>query len=398
MVRQPNPPEALPPPEPALVAHGARVSDRIREEIRVHGGAIPFSRYMELALHAPGLGYYSAGLTKFGPAGDFVTAPEISPLFSRCLAAQVGQALAGLGGGDVLELGAGTGLMAAEMLAHMRACAILPERYLILETSAELRSRQRETLRTRAGHLADRVCWLEGLPAPGHRGVVIANEVVDALPACRFRVDDGGRIREFNVAWEDGAFAWRLSPDLQPGLADALQVVVNSVERPLPPGYVSELRLSAGPWIEALSRRIERGLILIVDYGYPRAEFYHSQRSGGTLVCHYRHRVHGDPLILTGLQDISVHVDFTGLAESAAAAGLEITGFTTQAEFLLAAGITELAADARPGSRDQLELTRQIKHLTLPGEMGELVKVLALGKGFARPLTGFARRDFRNRL
>jgi Uncharacterized conserved protein len=387
----------LPEPDPEAAAHSARLVHLIRREIESQGESISFARYMELALYAPGFGYYSAGTHKFGAEGDFVTAPEISPLFSCCLARQCLQVLEELGGGSLFEFGAGTGVMAADILSELHRLGKPPEQYLILELSAELRKRQRTTLEERIPELLPRVRWLDSLPRDALQGVVLANEVLDALPTERFRLS-GQTISELGVGWEDERFVWRTHPCSAP-FAQAVAILREQLSSALSDGYESELNLRVGPWIKVVAETLVRGVVLLIDYGYPRREFYHPERCCGTLMCYYRHRAHSDPLILTGLQDITSHVDFTAVAEAAVAAGFEVPGFTTQACFLLACGITNmLDISLAYGSRAYLEQTRQIKLLTLPGEMGEHIKVLALAHAIETPLMGFTLQDHRGRL
>lgn len=385
------------PPDSDAQTHNQHLQTLIRAEIEHGGGQITFSRYMELALYAPGLGYYSAGARKFGEAGDFVTAPELSPLFSRCVARQCQQALAHLGKGDVLEAGAGTGAMAAGVLAELDALGCLPERYFILDLSADLRQRQRETLEHRVPHLLDRVRWLDHLPDCGFTGVVLANELLDAMPVHLFRMGEEGP-QELYVGTEDDRFVWRGGPLSDSRLGERVVAIVEEQD-PLPPGYTSEINLAAEGWVRGLVDWFERGLALFIDYGFPRREYYHHERMGGTLMCHHRHRAHPDPLILTGLQDITAHVDFTAVAEAAVEVGLAVAGYTSQAYFLLGSGLMEMAGESHPDdTRQHLALTQQIKKLTLPSEMGELFKVIALTRGIDLPLIGFSFQDQRGRL
>jgi SAM-dependent MidA family methyltransferase len=383
----------LPEPGPEAKAHSARLCETIDEAISDAGGCLPFDRYMALALYAPGLGYYSAGSRKLGEAGDFVTAPEISPLFSRTLAQQVAEVLRQVGG-SVLEFGAGSGVMAADVLLELEVLGALPERYFIIEVSADLRERQRETLQVRAPGLLDRVRWLDGLPEPGFRGAILANEVLDAMPVARFRITGEDPV-ELCVRRSEQGFEWG-SAAPGPRLAGELQRLAPVLDG-LPVGYESELNVAADDWVHALGGFLEAGAALIIDYGFPRREYYHPQRVGGTLMCHYRHRAHPNPLILPGLQDITAHVDFTAVAEAALEAGLSVSGFTNQANFLLANGLAELAGYSED-MRRQVELAVQIKKLTLPTEMGELFKVMALTRALSAPLRGFTLRDDRARL
>jgi len=368
----------------------------VRRAIDAAGGAISFADYMDLALFAPGLGYYSGGADQFGGSGDFVTAPEISPLFARCMARQIVEIVDGLGGGAVCEVGAGTGALAGELLDALADAGYVPPRYTIVERSASLVQCQRESLASRQPKGSSKVRWKRDIPQD-FRGVLIANEVLDAMPAHRFRMRGDGP-RELGVGWRDGRFRWIEEEATGAAIAQHVQSMLHTLDHALAPGYEFECAPARQDWIGHLGARLEAGVALVVDYGYARAEYYHPQRSRGTLRCFHRHRAHDDPLVLTGLQDISVHVDFTALAEAAVAAGLALAGYTTQAEFLLATGLLEVCRDVDPASREHAELTAQIKRLTLPGEMGEAIKVLALARGYEGSLTGFSGRDLRARL
>ncbi len=384
----------LPEPDAEALAHSRRLTELIRREIDRGDGRIGFDRFMELALYAPGLGYYSSGTRKFGEAGDFITAPEVSPLFARCLARQCHQVLEGMPGGRLLEIGAGSGALGADLLAELEALDKLPEQYLFLEVSAELRERQRQTLQQRLPHLLERVRWLDDLPEAGFTGLVIANEVLDAMPVHRFRCK-GGQVQEGWVAWQDGRFVSLWAPVQSSGLETA---VTDSLG-PLADGYESEINLRAGPWLRALGERLAAGVLLLIDYGYPRREYYQPQRSRGTLICHYRHRAHSDPFFRVGLQDITAHVDFTAVAEAGEAAGLAVAGYATQAHFLIGCGLDRILAESNPEDPvSHLALMQGAKRLTLPSEMGERFKVLALARGWERPLIGFAVRDLQDRL
>ncbi len=388
----------LPLPTPEAVALNLQLSDLIRDRIAAAGGALSFARYMELALYAPGLGYYSAGNQNFGPQGDFITAPEVSPLFARCLARQCRQILSALGGGVILEFGAGSGVMAVELLLELERLDSLPTEYFILELSAELRVRQQALLAQRAAHLRDRVYWLESLPAQGLRGVVLANEVLDAMPVQLF-TRGAGAIRERCVACAGQRFVWRDVP-ADAALAQAISALQGALPEPLPDGYCSEFCPALPAWVASLATVLKLGVALLIDYGYPRREYYLPERSAGTLMCHYRHRAHANPLVLTGLQDITAHVDFTAVAAAGTAVGLAIAGYTTQAHFLLGSGLPELASASDPRDLSaHLAIAAQIKTLTLPSAMGERFKVLALARGLENlPLCGFAGRDLRGHL
>lgn len=383
----------LPSPDPAALQHSARLQEVIAEESAAEGGRISFARFMELALYAPGLGYYSGGSRKLGAEGDFITAPEWSPLFARCLARQTAQVLNALGGGDVLEVGAGSGVMAADLLESLAVAGSLPDRYFILELSGELRARQQDLLRKRLPQLQDRILWLQRLPDPGFRGVVLANELLDALPVHCFTLTAQGAAERY-VERRHGRWQWCLGPVSTPELAERITALRRDGN--LAAGYHSEINLVAEAWVRSVAACLSAGMVLLIDYGFPRREYYLPERSMGTLMCHYRHRAHGDPLILVGLQDITAHVDFTAMAETGQAAGLGVAGYTTQGAFLLATGIAETAQTADDSTR--LEWARQVKSLTLPHEMGELFKVLALTREIDAPLLGFSWRDLRDRL
>ena len=380
----------LPALNEAEAAHSAALLQRITQCIEAAGGFIDFATFMDLALYSPGLGYYSAGSAKIGAAGDFTTAPEVSSLFARCVARQCVQILRDIPGGGILELGAGTGSMAATILEELAAQQALPARYDILEVSADLAQRQRERLATLPEALRSRVRWLQQLPA-SLRGVIVANEVLDALPCRRF-VAGAARTEELGVTGAAGALCWARRP------ADAaLSAAVKGLGATLPAGYVSELCLLADPWIASLAAILECGVMLLFDYGLPRAQYYHPDRRSGTLTCHFKHRAHFDPLIQVGVQDITAWVDFTRVALAGHAAGLELLGFCTQAGFLLGAGIDELLGEVRDVSA-QVRRAGEARRLLMPGEMGEAFKLLALGRGFEPPLIGFRHQDLRHSL
>lgn len=371
-----------------------RLEARIRAEIREQGGVLPFDRFMELALYAPGLGYYVAGAPKFGPGGDFVTAPELSPLFGRCLAVQCAEVLERLDGGEILEFGAGSGALAVQILLELEELECLPERYRILEPSPDLQERQRTAIQTAAPHLLARCDWLTALPERFDGGV-IANEVLDAMPVHRFRIGDDDEILEIGVTEADGRLVEVAVPPISPGLIEAVSAL-HAAGLADTPGYESEINLRLAPWLLALSSALERGLILLIDYGYPRAEYYQPERHMGTLRCHHRHQAHSNPYVHLGLQDITAHVDFTAVAEAGVAASFELAGFTTQAHFLIGCGIDRLMQTLAPEAA--LDLTLGAKQLLLPTAMGERFKVLGLAKGIDGYWSGFAMRDLSDRL
>lgn len=387
----------LPVPSAEAIAHCELVSELIRTRIAAAGGWIDFSEYMRLCLYEPGLGYYSAGAAKFGAAGDFVTAPEISPLFGSCLARALAPALADLCGPAILEIGGGRGTLAADLMLGLEALGVLPERYLMLEVSADLRERQREELRARIPRLADRVVWLDRLPAEPLQVVVIANEVVDALPASRFRNDPRG-ILAIGVDAAAATFRDAARPAQGQLLAAVTEIPV-ALRGNWPSAYTSEVRPELPGWIAGLAGIVERGWFLLFDYGWPRRDYYHVERATGTLACHYRHRAHYDPYFMPGLQDITAWVDFTSIAEAGSAAGLAVGGFTTQGNFLLGAGFESVMAElSERGEGARLAAARQARTLLLPGEMGEAIKVIGLQRGDCVAPKGFDLRDLRDRL
>jgi len=385
----------FPAPSRQALQLSAELSSVIRTEIKGAGGSIPFARYMELCLYAPGLGYYSAGQRKFGAGGDFVTAPEISPLFGRCLANTCRAVLESLPGGDILEFGAGSGRLAIDVLAELERAACLPGRYLILERSAELRQRQQQALQRELPQLLETVAWIDTLPEAGFRGVMLANEVLDAMAVERFQWD-GNTAGLFHVSRVDDAFQWCLQTPV-PETRLAIETLASSCR--LSPGYISELNTALPVWLQSVAEPLQQGVLLLIDYGYPRHEYYHPQHSSGTLMCHYRQRAHDDPFLWPGLQDLTAHVDFTAVAEAAVASDLEVSGYTTQTCFLLDSGLDDFLQQAGPtDSTHYIQLAQQAKTLILPGEMGERFKCIALTRGLTTAVPGFRLQDFRNRL
>ncbi len=376
---------SLPPPSPEAQAHSRQLRELIHSDIKLQGGWIPFSRYMELALYAPGLGYYSAGSRKLGAAGDFITAPEMSPLFGRTLARQLADVMAH-SAPHVLELGAGSGKLAVDLLGELERQGSLPQSYSILEVSADLRERQQALLQECLPHLMPRVHWLDNLPEK-ISGVIIGNEVLDALPVHLLHWTDS-RIMEIGVANEGEHFVWAERLPETPALLEIAQQIN------VPDDYISEISLTARGLVSSLCDRLSSGALLFIDYGFGAREYYHPQRNTGTLMCHYRHYAHDDPFFLPGLQDITAHVDFTAIAESAIDHGASLLGYTSQAHFLLNCGITDLLGETSPENvRDYLPLSAQLQKLTSPAEMGELFKVIALGKGLETTLRCFGAGD-----
>ncbi len=386
-------PTALPQPAADALSHSARLSQEIQRRIVDAGGFLSFEDFMQAALYAPEFGYYSSELRKFGPQGDFVTAPELSPLFAECVANQVYEVLERLGGDcEILEFGAGSGRFAAGLLDCLKVLGVHSLRYSIVEVSAALRRRQQKTL---AEHCASvPVLWRDSLP--GHaefRGLVIANEVLDAMPVRRFHKVGANDYEELGVGLRDGDFAWQARP-ADRALAAAIEFIERRLDATLPTDYVSELRPAVTPWIAAIADFLAEGVVLIVDYGYPRHDYYHRDRNAGTLSCHYQHRAHDDPFFHVGLQDISAAVDFSAVAHAGVSNGLTLAGFATQAHFLLGCGLEHrLAARADATARRYAEFAAQAKTLTLPGEMGEYFKAIALARGVAGAMRGFSIRD-----
>jgi SAM-dependent MidA family methyltransferase len=381
----------LPTPTPEELGHSEQLVALIREEIRA-SGPIDFARFMALALYAPGLGYYSAGKAKFGPAGDFTTAPELGALYAGTIARALAPVLRETGG-DFVELGAGSGAFAADVLGALAALDAAPARYRIVETSADLRERQRMHLEACVPALAARVEHLDGPPGESWQGVLFANEVVDALPVTRFVARRDGRLARLGVTCDArGEFhGIELEPD------EALAALVGRIEQDVaaargeaPPvwqrPYRSECLPELRAWFASVAGTLSRGACVFVDYGYPRREYYLPERRDGTLVCHYRHRAHGDPFAHVGLQDITAFVDFTALAEAGAACGFSLSSYTTQAQYLLANGLTELFEEgAAEGDRERIALAQEVRCLTLPGEMGERFKVMVFARGVDVP-------------
>lgn len=388
---QPTRPSSLPDLDPTAQAHSAAVTEHLRAHIHASGGWLPFDDWMSQTLYAPGLGYYTTGAIKLAgepasaalPAGDFVTAPQLSPLFAYTLAQQIAQWLQATGTTQVLEFGAGTGALAEGVMAELDRLG-LPCEYRIVEISADLRARQQ----ARLAPLGTRVQWLERLPE-AFEGVVLANEVLDAMPVRLFRYDEQGQLQERGVAWQQG-FVWQDRP------ADAALAAALAERLPPLPGYVSEINLQAEAWVREMGRWLKRGAALLIDYGFPRHEYYHPQRATGTLMCHLRHHAHADPFVAPGMQDITAHVDFTAMADAALDGGLEVLGYSSQARFLMNAGLLDQLARQDPSdARRYAQAVAPVQKLLSEAEMGELFKVMALGRDIPCDSLGFARGDRR---
>jgi SAM-dependent MidA family methyltransferase len=374
---------SLPEPPAELLALSEQLCTRIVKEIETHG-PLPFDRYMAMALYEPGLGYYVNGLHKFGASGDFVTAPEQGRIFASALARQIDETATCLDRDwTLLELGAGSGALARDLLTSLEQ---LPERYLILEPSAPLREVQAETLAQLPPNLQARVEWISAPPDQAFAGVIVANEVIDALPVARFEISADG-LSEMAVTVGNDRLKWTTMPP-RPRLQAAFEQLQAALPGLLPDGYQSEICLDLSGWLKTITEALESGLVLLFDYGYPRSEFYLPERSGGTLVCHYRHRAHFDPFVWPGLTDLSAFVDFTAVAEAAADCDLDVAGFTNQAGFLLSLGAHDLIEQAS-SDLEHLRLTSELKRLIMPGEMGEKFKVIGLTRGFDQALSGF---------
>ena len=400
--------------------HSDALVEQIRSEINKQGGSLSFRKYMEMTLYEPGLGYYVAGKKKLGQEGDFVTAPEVSPLFSQCVASQCSQILNQLNPGSsentenntgekqgrsqqrsILELGAGSGTMAADILLYLEKKGSLPEQYFIIDLSPDLKEQQKTTLENRAPHLLSRVQWLTSLP-DSFTGVILGNEVLDAMPVELFQLDVKTPYQQ-HVAWKDEQFTLVNMPCDNSFKDYIAQLGINEFDTEFDnhQSYLSEFNPNINHWIEQLENTLKQGAILLIDYGYTRQEYYHPDRNTGTLICHYQHLVHNDFFWHPGLQDITANVDFTHVAEAADKQGLLVAGFTSQATFLAGCGLEEhfiQALELFP--EKQYQLAQQIRTLSLPSEMGERFKVIALSKGLKEDeaLIGFSVADHRHKL
>jgi SAM-dependent MidA family methyltransferase len=385
----------LPPPGDEACAVSQALTKKIGQAISDNTGCLPFDDFMGMALYEPGLGYYSNGLTPFGEQGDFITAPESGQLFGRCLARSIASVLAQLDGGDVLELGAGSGVLAGVVIEELQRLGVMPRRYLILERTAAMRDLQQKYLRDVSASCDIAVEWLDQMPDDPIDGVVFGNEVADALPVNRFRWQDG-QVECHGVGW-DGKNLSNCSISAK----DSMTRYVCGLAQDYgwQTTYQSEYCPSLSAWVSSLSGCVGRGVLMLIDYGYGRAEYYHPQRTMGTLMCHYRHQAHPDPLWYPGLQDITAFVDFTTIAEAATDAGMGLLGYTSQAQFLMGCGIDTLLSAVDPeDTRRYLMLSNEAKRLMLPSEMGERFKVIGFSRGLGQDMLGFTARDLRSRL
>lgn len=391
--------QPLPEPSEEAKLHSQKLSQLIRKYLR-RDGRINFARFMEMALYTPGLGYYASGLPKIGEQGDFTTAPEISPIFSRCLARQCIQVLQQIETPNIVEFGAGQGTMAKDILLELAQQKQPLANYFIIELSADLRERQQQMLKTQLPpELFEKLVWLDYLPKTPISAMVLANEVLDAMPFERLRIEPDQALRGYVIFNEESqAFEWDYQKIADKPLQQFANGLIEHLGEVSEMGYDTEINLNIQPWLQSVSDSLTEGVILLIDYGYNRREYYQPARVMGTMRCHYQHRAHGNPFFYPGLQDITAHVDFTAVAEGAYDSGLKVAGYTTQAHFLMATGLLEMSADPDAPVTEQIKTAQQIKTLTLPDEMGETFKVIALSKRLDLKLSGFKMRDLRHQL
>jgi SAM-dependent MidA family methyltransferase len=381
----------LPAPDPIAQQYSDQLLSHIKQKIAEQGGKISFADYMQHCLYYPGLGYYSAGSYKLGEQGDFTTAPEISSLFSQTLAQHISDVFSQTAQSNILEFGAGSGKMAVDILSELETNACHIDYYYIIEASADLRQRQEELINRELPHLKGKVVWLTALPE-NFVGVIIANEVCDAMPFHRLHFHNDN-VTECYIEFKEEHLQWCEGELSQAELVNHANEILELLDGN---DVITEVNLASLAWLTSLANSLKQGAIFIIDYGYPKASFYHPQRTDGTLMCYYQHQGHSNPLVLQGLQDITAHVDFTALAQVAIDNGLDIEGFQTQADFLLAGGITALASNKQ--HLDDMAIFKQateIKRLTLPSEMGETFKVLSLSRSLEQPLSRCQQSDHR---
>ena len=394
----------LPLPESAAQQHHYTLANRIIEKIKLNNGAMTFDEFMQAALYEPGYGYYVSGQRKFGPDGDFVTAPEISAVFGQCLARQCTEILGNLDSEqqtlDILEVGAGSGKLCFDLINELLKLnqsekQRLPDHYYFLETSPDLQQRQQQLINDHFSECEIEFVWLENFPEQ-FNGIVLANELLDAMPVKRFVIKDG--IQECYVEYSDGEFKY-ISGPASPELKNFVETLQTDLNYEFPAGYNSEICFWYQPWLKSLAASLQTGVVLLIDYGYTQSEYYHPQRNQGTLICNYRHHAHDNPFVLFGLQDISAFVDFSSVANYAHAAGLNLAGYCPQAQFLIGCGLDEIAQSYLQTQPDDfLKIAQEIKQLTLPGEMGERFKVIGLCKNYEENLRGFHNFDQSHRL
>lgn len=393
-----KPNSKLPTPSDDAQQKSQQLTKKIRQSLN-RQGRLTFAQYMEKALYTPGLGYYASGLPKIGQTGDFITAPEVSSIFSRCIARQAIQVLKAIDTPNILEFGAGKGTMAKDILLELEKLQQPLEHYFIVELSADLRQRQQETLSQLPEALFNKVIWLNELPQQSIQAFVVGNEVLDAMPVERLKLEPEQSLQAF-VDYNETkqSFEWDYRTITDRKLQKISNAILNQIGEPAANGYETEINLNIQPWLNAISDFLEKGTVLLIDYGYNQREYYQPARTMGTLRCHYQHLAHSNPFYYPGLQDITAHVDFTEVAESAFHAGFKIAGFTTQAHFLMGSGLLEMSADSCADITESLKIAQQIKTLTLPDEMGESFKAIALSKGLDLSLIGFKVRDLRHLL
>ncbi|WP_051640776.1 class I SAM-dependent methyltransferase [Thiomicrorhabdus sp. Milos-T2] len=389
----------LPQPTEEAAEHSQILTDNIKRFLARHQN-LPFSKFMEMALYTPQLGYYAGGLPKFGKAGDFITAPEVSPIFSRCLARQTAQVLSQLDEPNIVEFGAGQGTMAKDILLELEAIQQTLHRYYIIEISADLRERQQQVLSENlSAEIFAKIVWLDKLPTTPISAVILANEVLDAMPFERLRIEPERALQGYVVFNETTQqFDWDYKNITETKLQRFANQLIKHIGKVSDLGYETEINLNIKPWLKSLNAILSSGAVFLVDYGYTRDEYYQPARVMGTLRCHYQHRAHNNPFFYPGLQDITAHVDFTAVAEEAFDSGFKVAGYTTQAHFLMGSGLLEMSFDANADVTEQIHNAQQIKTLTLPDEMGETFKAIALTKNFDQPLIGFSVRDLRHQL
>jgi SAM-dependent MidA family methyltransferase len=389
----------VPLPSMDAIDHSEQLYLQLSEQLE--NNPLPFVEVMEQLLHAPGLGYYSAGAHKIGSAGDFVTAPEISPFYGYAIANQCAEVLK-VTQGSILEFGAGLGTLAKDILLQLEKLDCLPDYYFIVEISADLKQRQQQRLEQEIPHLYSKLCWLDELPEKDFKGVILANEVIDAMPIHLFDMTADGMKDVQVVKGKEGEMELQTSSELSLAVKDWQErEEIQAID--FPEGYRSEVNLAMESWIKALANCLKQGLILLIDYGYPRHEYYIAERSEGSLICHYRHHSHNQVLFLAGLQDITAHVDFTAVAESASNAGLSVSGYTNQASFLSGCGILHMAEQSVEDDLDkQMRIGQQLRTLIMPDEMGEMFKMIALTQDLpfelSTQLIGFSLSDMRHSL
>lgn len=386
-------------PEQTQITHAETLVQVIKARVEENDGWIGFEEFMELALYAPGLGYYAAGATKFGESGDFITAPLMGRQFSGCVARQCIEIFENLPVDEpttIVEFGAGTGQLALDLLTYLDSQDKFPDRYLVVETSAEMKQRQQTLIESTHPEYLVAMEWLNTIPEESISGVIVANELLDAIPVMRFEVDDGGVARELGVTVTAGQFTWEVSSQpISPQLQERL------IQYSLPSGYQGEINRIAEAWVRTVGEKLGSGVMLLIDYGFPGAEYYHWDRTQGTLMCHYQHQSHSNPFFYPGIQDITTHVDFTAVANAGSNTGLEIAGYCSQGGFLLSMGLLEDLEKNRKSAitaADTVALSQEVKKLTLPHEMGELFKVIALSRNYPYPLSGFIMQNHSGRL